>query len=159
MMQALANGEIVQNISVGKDGDWFLNTNTFNCEFRSYLATRQKKSWSLFCFKACYKDGPGRSNVQGALDFLQVPINSVEFFTFVPDPTGYVCKARLTDGTFNLVRKNVPESLEKHLATLTKSDVQDIASVSVGSSGGWVSIPDRLVEQIRDGRKRGEKVQ
>jgi len=147
---------------VSKDGDWFLNTNRFNCELGLYIIL----PWKLI-FPACLNDLG--SNVQAALDFLQVPVNSVEFFTFVPDPTGYVCKARLIDGTFNLVRSNVPESLETHLATLTKSDVQVIASVSVGASGGWVvthqsgrytwmDIPDRLAGQIKDGIKQGEKV-
>lgn len=71
----------------------------------------------------------------GGLDLSEYDI---EFFTFAPDPTGYVAVLRrFADGQTQCAWSNVPDSLDMHLSSVAGRGVKCAA---VGRGGSWVVI-------------------
>ncbi|KAI9454361.1 hypothetical protein F5148DRAFT_1151740 [Russula earlei] len=112
------NGEHVEDVSVGLDGDWFLRTDARH---------------------ACTMD----SNVELFVQLVQeagltLADYAIQFFTFVPDPTGYVTVLHKTDGSLTRCAwHNVPPELDSLLEQEADNGVRHVA---VGMDGSYVVI-------------------
>ncbi|KAI0271025.1 hypothetical protein BGY98DRAFT_1189758 [Russula aff. rugulosa BPL654] len=148
-------GEEVEEVSLGLDGDWFLRTNTRH---------------------ACKTDH-GRpdmvSNVEQFVQLLQqanlsLADYAIQFFTFVPDPTGYVTVLHKTDDTLTRCAwHNVPRELDM---VLEREGPKGVRHVTVGVNGSYVvilnsgavlwgaGVPARLHQILEDARRRGRPV-
>ncbi|KAI0287122.1 hypothetical protein BC826DRAFT_73774 [Russula brevipes] len=149
-------GEQVLELSTGCDGDWFLRTNL-------------RHAWkSDFDKKSCI------SNVQmfsqHALkcghDLTQY---TMQFFTFVPNPTGYVTVLHKTDGSFSVCAwEDVPAELDAVLARQA-SEGNSVHHVTVGMKGSYVvvmnngiiwrsGVPEPLNRLLADAMVKGRGV-
>lgn len=80
------------------------------------------------------------SNVLIAAQLFDISVNSIEFFTFTPDPASFIVKIRKDDDSFELYFSGLPPSLESHIATLSPSDKQQITSIAVGAKDSWIVV-------------------
>jgi len=148
-------GEEVEQVSIGLDGDWFLRTSSRH---------------------ACKTDH-GRadlvSNVEQFVQLLQqaglsLADYGIQFFTFVPDPTGYITVLHKTDGSLTRCAwHNVPRELDM---VLEREGPKGVRHVTVGVNGSYVvilnsgavswgaGVPGRLHQQLEDARRRRRSV-
>ncbi|KAI0263123.1 hypothetical protein BC834DRAFT_889170 [Gloeopeniophorella convolvens] len=126
---ALDKGEEIQAISLGPDGDWFLRTNMRVAHWYAQI-------------KAGGQAGQ-ISNVRifqrlARSDGLDLTGFVMQFFTFVPDHTGYVT---VLHDTKNLLTRcawrNVPPALDSFLE---REGHQGVHHVAVGVRGSYVVI-------------------
>jgi hypothetical protein len=87
----------------------------------------------------------------------------IQFFTFVPDPTGYVAVLQKTDGSLTQCSwHNVPQELD---ALLGREGTKGVRHVTVGVNGSyvvimnsgvvwWFGVPERLQQELKDAEKR-----
>ncbi|KAI0289442.1 hypothetical protein BC826DRAFT_970957 [Russula brevipes] len=146
---ARRNGEKVEQLSTGLNGDWFLRTD--------------KRL-------ACKMDPKGSaSNVEQFSRQLReagfsLEHHTIQFFTFVPDPTGYVAVVRNKDGSMSRCAwKNIPHGLSQLLESNSSNGIR---LVTVGKNGSyvvilntgamwWSGIPGPLSRLLEDaGRKK-----
>ena len=92
---------------------------------------------------------------------------AIQFFTFVPDPTGYVTVLHKTDGTLTRCAwHNVPRNLDM---VLEREGSNGVRHVAVGMNGSyvvvlntgvvwWSAVPDGLHRLLEDAEKRGRKI-
>lgn len=92
---------------------------------------------------------------------------AIQFFTFVPDPTGYVTVLHKTDGTLTRCAwHNVPRDLDM---VLEREGSNGVRHVAVGMNGSyvvllntgvvwWSGVPDGLHRLLHDAEKRGRGV-
>ena len=93
---------------------------------------------------------------------------AIQFFTFVPDPTGYVTVLHKTDGSLTRCAwHNVPRELD---ALLEREAPKGVRHVTVGVNGSYVlvlntgvvwwevNVPVRLHQLLEDAEKRRRSV-
>ena len=93
---------------------------------------------------------------------------AIQFFTFVPDPTGYVTVLHKTDGSLTQCAwHNVPRELD---ALLEREAPKGVRHVTVGANGSYVlvlntgvvwwevNVPVRLHQLLEDAEKRRRSV-
>ena len=92
---------------------------------------------------------------------------AMQFFTFVPDPTGYVTVLHKTDGSLTRCAwHNVPEKLDKLLERVATKGVR---RVTVGGNGSfvvlmntgelwWSHVPESLHRLLDGAKKSGRAV-
>lgn len=92
---------------------------------------------------------------------------AIQFFTFVPDPTGYVTVLHKTDGSLTrCVWHNVPRELD---TALEQEASKGVRHVTVGMNGSyvillntgvmwWSGVPASLERLLDDAEKRGRAV-
>ena len=88
---------------------------------------------------------------------------AIQFFTFVPDRTGYVTVVHKTDGSLTrCLWHNVPRELD---AVLEREGVNGVRHVAVGKNGAyvvllntgvmrWAGVPDPLHQLLVDAENR-----
>jgi hypothetical protein len=88
---------------------------------------------------------------------------TIQFFTFVPDPTGYVAVLRKTDGSLAQCSwHNVPQKLD---GLLEREGPKGVRHATVGVNGSYVvvmnsgvvlssGVPIRLQRQLEDASRR-----
>jgi hypothetical protein len=86
----------------------------------------------------------------------------IQFFTFVPDPTGYVAVLRKTDGSLTQCSwHNIPQKLDK---LLEREGPKGVRHVTVGVNGSyvvimnsgamwWSGVPVRLKQLLEDAER------
>ncbi|KAH9958032.1 hypothetical protein BC827DRAFT_622636 [Russula dissimulans] len=118
-------GEEVQEISVGLDGDWFLRTDARHACKTVHDNKDMISNVELFA----------QLIAQAGLSLAQY---AIQFFTFVPDPSGYVTVLHKTDGTLTrCIWHNVPKALD---ALLEREGPKGVHHVAVGVNGSYVVI-------------------
>lgn len=93
---------------------------------------------------------------------------AIQFFTFVPDPTGYITVLHKTDGSLTRCAwHNVPRELDM---VLEREGPKGVRHVTVGVNGSYVvilnsgavlwgaGVPGRLHQLLEDARRRGRSV-
>ena len=93
---------------------------------------------------------------------------AIQFFTFVPDPTGYVTVLHKTDGSLTRCAwHNVPRELDM---VLEREGTKGVRHVTVGVNGSYVvilnsgtvlwgaGVPGRLHQLLEDAQRRGRSV-
>lgn len=92
---------------------------------------------------------------------------AMQFFTFVPDPTGYITVLHKTDRSLTRCAwHNVPEKLDKLLERVATEGVRH---VTVGGNGSfvvlmntgevwWSHVPESLHQLLDDAKKSGRAV-
>lgn len=167
-------GEEVHVVSMGLDGDWFLRTDTRHGECTAHKIASLDTTVLIFCLAAkTIQSSPDLiTNVEIFLNLaeqcgLDLRQYMIDFFTFVPDPTGYVALLMKDDGsTSRCAWRNVPAELDRTLERVASLGVQH---VTVGSNGGfvimmndgtmwWHNIPASLETLLDDAEKRGRRV-
>jgi hypothetical protein len=78
------------------------------------------------------------SNVLIAAKLFNISVNSIEFFTFMPDTGGFIAKIRKDDDSFEWYFSKLPPALERYIATLGLSDKQQIISIAAGANDSWI---------------------
>jgi len=149
------NGEEVKELSIGFDGDWFLRTNS-----RHACKTEHMQAGSM-------------SNVDQFAQLVQRAGHSladyeIQFFTFVPDPAGYVTVLHKTDGSLTRCAwHNVPRKLDE---VLEQEGPKGVRHVTVGVNGAYVvilnsgavlwgaGVPERLDQLLGDAERRRRSV-
>jgi hypothetical protein len=118
--------------------------------------------------KTSHSHGAWVSNVERFAQLVQKAGLSltdyvIQFFTFVPDPTGYVAVLRKTDGSLTqCLWHNVPQDLD---ALLGREGPKGVHHVAVGVNGSyivimtsgaawWSGVPPRLQQELKDAEKR-----
>ncbi|KAI0287696.1 hypothetical protein BC826DRAFT_1108283 [Russula brevipes] len=145
-------GEKLVQLSSGLDGDWFLRTDK-----------------RLAC-KTELRDGV--SNVElFSRQIAQAGYSpehyTIQFFTFVPDPTGYITVVHNTDNSISRCAwNNVPHGLDQ---LLEREAINGIRLVTVGKNGSyvvilntgamwWSDVPESLWQLLEDAEKKGRAV-
>lgn len=113
------------------------------------------------------------SNVEQFVQLLQQANLSladygIQFFTFVPDPTGYVTVLHKTDGSLTRCAwHNVPQELDM---VLEREGPKGVRHVTVGVNGSYVvilnsgtvlwggGVTGRLHQLLEDAQRRGRSV-
>ncbi|KAI0289446.1 hypothetical protein BC826DRAFT_609461 [Russula brevipes] len=149
---ARRKAEKVQQLSTGLDGDWFLRTD--------------KRL-------ACKMDPKGSaSNVEKFSRQLReagfsLERHTIQFFTFVPDPTGYIAVVHDKDGSMSRCAwTNVPHRLSQLLESNANNGIR---LVTVGKNGSyvvildtgamwWSGVPGPLSRLLEDARREGRVV-
>ncbi|KAH9954646.1 hypothetical protein BGW80DRAFT_1509477, partial [Lactifluus volemus] len=146
-------GEEVQRVSIGLDGDWFLRTD-------------KRHAYKIV-------DADWVSNVKLFVDHLRksgldLADHAIRFFSFVPDPTGYVTVFHKLDSPFGrCLWHNVPDDLNKLLESESSKGVRHVA---VGVNGSyvvildtgvvwWYAVPEQLDQLLREAEKRGRAIE
>jgi len=141
--EAHAKSEIVYNVSVASNGDWFFSTNAFNTAKVFSDASQSRVSKLL------------RKAINGGVN---CNMSNVKWITFVPGADGYV-GVTVVDGIERCWYEGVPQSLETHLSSLKSKTVR---SVSVGQGNSWIvvhqdgssswdRVPDVLANKLNAG--------
>jgi hypothetical protein len=92
----------------------------------------------LTCWRlADWEDlGHGSENVSNAICAsrkIGIPVTSLDWIEFMPDPAGYFCKTTKGECYWN----NVPDSLNTHLQA---HGGKNTWGLSVGKGGAWVTV-------------------
>jgi len=174
-------GEEVEEVSIGLDGDWFLRTSARQGTSPHARTTRFYHSLGLWLKKnitdtpACKTVRSQKGMVSNVEDFarlfqeagLGLAHYAIQFFTFVPDPTGYVTVLHKTDGSLTrCVWHNVPWELD---IALEQEASKGVRHVTVGMKGSyvillntgvmwWSGVPASLERLLDDAEKRGRSV-
>ncbi|KAI0000643.1 hypothetical protein BJV74DRAFT_127189 [Russula compacta] len=147
-------GEEVEEVSIGLDGDWFLRTN------------------ARHACKTQYSQNDMVSNVEKFAHLIQeaglsLEDYGVQFFTFVPDTSGYITVLHKTDGSLTRCAwHNVPPELD---ILLEREASKGVRHVAVGMNGSyvvvlntgvmwWGGVPDPLNRLLDDAKKSGRGV-
>jgi hypothetical protein len=92
---------------------------------------------------------------------------AIQFFTFVPDPTGYITVLHKTDGSLTRCAwHNIPRDLDM---VLEREACNGVRHVAVGINGAyvvllntgamwWAGVPDPLHRLLDDAERRGREV-
>jgi hypothetical protein len=169
-------GEEVKGVSIGRNGDWFLRTNTrygtFPRSHQSHLSSAETRNDDAAACKTEHSRGDWTSNGERFAQLIQKSGLSladyvIQFFTFVPDPTGYVAVLQKTDGSLTRCSwHNVPQKLNK---LLEREAPKGVRLVTVGVNGSyvvilksgivrWSGIPVRLQPLLEDAERTGRSV-
>src|SRR5579863_2383754 len=189
-------GEEVEEVSIGLNGDWFLRTDARHGTFFShgtfltiptfpYLpsplaplqplaekVTYTKTTDTCTACKAGCDQKDNASNVELFAQLIQkadftLADYSVQFFTFVPNRTGYVTVLHKTDGSLTRCAwHNVPKQLD---IVLEREAPNGVRHVAVGMNGSyvvllntgamwWDGVPDSLHQLLDDALKKGRTV-
>ncbi|KAI0263061.1 hypothetical protein BC834DRAFT_888945 [Gloeopeniophorella convolvens] len=147
-------GEEVEEVSTGLDGDWFLRTNARHACKTEHGRADMISNVELFAQLA----------ERGGLELGDY---AIQFFTFVPDPTGYVTVLHKIDSSVTRCAwHNVPPVLDQ---LLEREASQGVRHVAVGKNGAhvvilntgvvwWGYVPDSLHRLLDDAEKRGRGV-
>lgn len=154
MEDVRSKGEEVEEVSIGLDGDWFLRTDARHACKTEHSTTEMVSNVELFA-QLAERGG------------LHLEHYAIQFFTFVPDPTGYVTV--LHKGDHSLTRcawHNVPTGLDQLLEREAAGGVRHVAAGMNGSyvvilnSGvvWWQGVPASLNRLLDDAEKSGRAV-
>jgi hypothetical protein len=89
---------------------------------------------------------------------------AIQFFTFVPDPTGYITVLHKTDGSLTRCAwHNIPRDLDM---VLEREACNGVRHVAVGKNGAyvvllntgamwWTGVPDPLHRLLDDAERKG----
>jgi len=125
MEDVRTKGEEVQEVSIGLDGDWFLRTDARHACKTVHDNKDMISNVELFA----------QLIAQAGLSLAEY---AIQFFTFVPDPTGYVTVLHKTDGTLTrCIWHNVPQDLD---TLLEREGTKGVHHVAVGMYGSYVVI-------------------
>jgi hypothetical protein len=92
---------------------------------------------------------------------------TIQFFTFVPDPTGYITVVHNTDNSISRCAwNNVPQGLDQ---VLDREAINGIRLVTVGKNGSyvmilntgavrWSGVPEALSQSLEDAERKGRAV-
>ncbi|KAI0287138.1 hypothetical protein BC826DRAFT_74365 [Russula brevipes] len=145
-------GEKVEQLSTGLNGDWFLRTDRrLECK-----ANEQHKSSNVKLFIRLMQRA-GFSPEQ----------YTIQFFTFVPDPKGYVAVLQKADGSNS---KCVWQHVSQKLDELLRREAHNgVCHVTVGKNGShvvilkngimfWSGVTESLSQRLYDARREGRAV-
>ncbi|KAI0305246.1 hypothetical protein B0F90DRAFT_1815493 [Multifurca ochricompacta] len=147
-------GEEVEEVSIGLDGDWFLRTNARHACKTEHYRTDMVSNVELFAQLA----------VKAGLDLAHY---AIQFFAFVPDPSGYVTVLHKADGSLTrCVWHNAPSELDR---LLEREAPKGVRHVTVGVNGShvvilnsglvwWSGVPESLDRLLDDAERRGRAV-
>jgi hypothetical protein len=173
---AREKGEEVEEVSVGLDGDWFLRTDgrhgTFPPLWLFSNVYNIKEPTDTTAYKTEHEEPDMVSNVRNFLFLtksagLSLEQYAIQFFTFVPDQTGYVTVLHKTDGSFtHCMWHNVPQEVDE---VLEREALHGVRRVTVGVNGSyvillntgvmwWSGVPDPLRRLLEDAERRGRPV-
>jgi len=170
-------GEEVEEVSIGVDGDWFLRTDARHGTSppRARVPVFPIASLGLWLKKptdatACKIEHAQDmcSNVELFVQLVQqaglsLEQYAIQFFTFVPDPTGYVTVLHKTVGSLTRCAwHNVPQELDM---VLEREALKGVRHVTVGINGSyvvllnsgvmwWSGVPDSLHRLLDEAEKR-----
>jgi hypothetical protein len=173
-------GEEIKGVSVGRNGDWFLRTNTRYGTFprpiphshHPHLSLPNTRNDGATACKTERSRADWNSNVERFAQLVQKAGLSltdflVQFFTFVPDPTGYVAVLHKTDGSITRCSwHNVPQKLDK---LLEREGPKGVRHVTVGVNGSyvvimnsgvvwWSGVPVQLKQLLEDAERKKHPV-
>ena len=162
--EAHAKGEMVFDVSVASNGDWFLSTSAFNSE--SILHVIGKKSQLNICHLSAAKtfEDVSKSRVTKFCQLatnggVKTHVGNIRWITFMPDAEGYI-GVTVVDGVESCFYEGIPQSLEMHLSS---SKSKTLRSVSVGHDNSWIVVygdgssnwngilPDALAKKLKAG--------
>ncbi|KAI0252135.1 hypothetical protein BJV78DRAFT_1281912 [Lactifluus subvellereus] len=151
---ARQRGEEVEEVSIGLDGDWFLRTDRRHACKTLHDQVGSISNVELFVQLA----------QKGGMDLANY---AIQFFSFVPDPTGYVTVFHKVDGSLTQCAwHNVPPELDRLLENQAPKGVRQ---VTVGMNGSyvvilntgvvwWNGVPELLNRLLEDAEKRGRRI-
>ncbi|KIK05748.1 hypothetical protein K443DRAFT_674814 [Laccaria amethystina LaAM-08-1] len=121
--EAHSKDEIIINVSVANDGDWFLRTDEFN---RKKPGNDPMESRVLrFCQVATVQTG------------RKTELGNVQWITFTPDGQGFIGVVG-HDGAAYCVFDKIPQTLDEHLKT--RDEQSEVKMVSIGYDNSWVIV-------------------
>lgn len=121
--EAHSKGEVIINVSVANDGDWFLRTDEFN---RKKPGNDPTESRVLrFCHVATVQTG------------RETELGNVQWITFTPDGQGFIGVVG-HDGIPYFIFDKLPKTLDEHLKTRNK--LSEVKMVSIGCDNSWVIV-------------------
>lgn len=179
-------GEKVEEVSIGLNGDWFLRSNArhgmLSSHARPHIPIDSTTAWLYFVFlkndestTACKREHTRKDMISNVEKFtrhmqqagLSLADYAMQFFTFVPDPTGYVTVLHKTDRSLTRCAwHNVPEELDNLLERVATKGVRH---VTVGGNDSfvvlmntgelwWSHVPQSLHQLLDDAKKSGRAV-
>jgi hypothetical protein len=175
-------GEEVEEVSIGLDGDWFLRTNSRHGTFppcpspalhQSHVSLAKTRNYDAAVCKTEHGRADMISNVEQFVQLVQqaglsLEDYAIQFFTFVPDPTGYITVLHKTDGSLTRCAwHNVPHELDM---VLEREGPKGVRHVTVGVNGAYAvisnsgavswggGVPGRLHQLLEDAVRRRRSV-
>ncbi|KAI0252133.1 hypothetical protein BJV78DRAFT_1205003 [Lactifluus subvellereus] len=151
---AKQKGEEVEEVSIGLDGDWFLRTDRRHACKTLHDQVRSISNVELFVQLA----------QKGGMDLANY---AIQFFSFVPDTTGYVTVFHKVDGSLTQCAwHNVPPKLD---GLLEREASKGVRQVAVGMNGSyvvilntgvvwWNGVPEPLSQLLWDAEKKGRRI-
>ncbi|KAI0252136.1 hypothetical protein BJV78DRAFT_1153901 [Lactifluus subvellereus] len=154
IQDARQKDEEVGEVSIGVDGDWFLHTDRRHAYKKQHDRVGSISNVELFA----------QLIQQGGMDLANY---AIQFFSFVPDTTGYVTVFHKVDGSLTQCAwHNVPPKLD---GLLEREASKGVRQVAVGVNGSyvvilntgvvwWSGVPEPLRRLLEDAEKRGRRI-